>query len=158
MSECVTELPDINLTITRDGEEEDLVIGPDCTGDEGGGLFFARLLRPTFTLRYDSTGPSVWVPGSGVLLNAQPDGSDVTGIIVAYGATRGEVDTWRIALVAALLQVDYQVSITVGDLTEGPWYAWPTQPTMADPVSPRRAGLLADALTISIPVEPPGAP
>lgn len=160
MSECAAETPiTTTLTITRT-EDEPLVIGPDCVLDEesGGGLYFQRLIRPFFVLRYDTTGPSPWAKGDGVLLNAQENRSDVTGVLVAFGTDRDGLETWRNLLTAALYQPTYQVSITVGDVTEGPWYAWPTTPQLADPISPRRAGLLAEAITVSIPVLPLGAP
>ena len=163
MTACAEELLTTQLVIHgTDGDTaDDLVIGPTCPDDWESGtvgvLWFNNLILPDFPLIYDTLPRSRWAKGN-ILITATEDDDDVPFSIIAAGTTQTLLTEALTTLSAYLERPAYTVSVIVGEVTHGPWQAWPAKFARPEPVSPRRAGMLAIQVTGQIIVQPPGAP
>jgi hypothetical protein len=162
MSECSTVEPVITVSIYYGPDEEDLlVIPPTCDDDEG--LWWNSLALPDWGVRYNYAPPSIWVPGS-IMLGAVADSSTLALRVVARGSDADGLETQKALLASRLftgamvvgIDADYG-TVTPAVTNLGLWRARPVIPSWG-PVTPQRAGMLFAETTLSIPVEPPGAP
>lgn len=163
MTACPEELLDTTLILDRSRLEGGGVyeIPATCPAlpddEEAGAAWFNDLRFPNFPLVYDTLPRSRWAKGS-VLLSAVEDADTIPFSIIVTGTSQAALDIALDAIAETLAQETWEVSIAVGDVTYGPWQAWPTKYERPEPVSPRRAGMLAVQITGSITVQPPGAP
>ena len=142
------------IVVTLAGSGADLALPPECPGDEG--LWWNALALPDWGMRYTYAPPSQWVPGA-VLLAAVPDASAVPITVAARSTSVAGLEVQKARLEAALRRWSYTVSIDVDGTSLGSWEALPCIPSWGA-VTPQRAGLFVAEASVSIPVNPAGAP
>jgi hypothetical protein len=151
---------DVTLTITLSATPDDLILTPDCVDV---GLFWEVLTLPQWAMRYEYAPPSQFLPGQ-MPLSAVQDAGAVAAVVVAKGDSLAAVEAQKATLAAVLAQWRYNLTVTAvpdtgpPQIIAGPWRAMPTVPVFGQPVTHEEVSLLIAAATVSIPVNPPGAP
>lgn len=160
MTECLTVDPTISVSIYYGPEEGDvLVIPPTCPEGESG-LWWNALQLPDWGVRYTYAPPSAWVPGQ-VLLGAVGEAAAIPLRVAVRGTDGDDLEAQKAVLAAALFTYAAVIGIDAdydGDVTNiGLYRMDPVIPGWG-PVTPQRAGMLAVETSLSIPVQPTGAP
>jgi hypothetical protein len=161
MTECAVGDPTITVNLSWGTGETagELVLPPECPG--AGGAWWNTLALPEWELRYTYAPPSEFVPGN-VLLGAVEDSGAVVLGIAVRGTSLADLEARKVTIREALSAWPGEFLATAdegdGPVTiGGPWQTFPTLPRWGT-VTPQRAGLYVAETTVSIPVNPAGAP
>lgn len=159
MTVCQTDDPIILIKMLYANGEETLEIGPDCPEERG--AWWSSLQMPDWAYRYTYAPPSAYVPGN-VLMSAVIDAGAVTMRVAVKGTTIADLEAEKAKVNAACAAWPGLIIVTAdtGDgpsTIGGPWQSFPTVPSWG-PTTPQMLGLLVAEATISLPVNPAGAP
>jgi hypothetical protein len=147
--------PLIVVSLTR-GDDPALVIGPDCP-DDGVGVWWTSIVLPQWAYRYTQAPPSAWVPGN-VLMAAVVDSTTLALALTCQGTDQASLEAQKQALTDTLGQWPYYAGVTIGTTPLGTYRADPTIPLWSVPLAQQDVGLFIAEGTVSIPLNPVGAP
>lgn len=159
MSECQTEDPVITVSILYANGEQTLTLGPDCPEERG--AWWNSLQLPEWSYRMTYAPPSAYVPGN-VLMAAVVDAGAITLRVVVKGTNLVDLEAEKAKVNAAVRAWPGLVIVTAdtGDGPTnigGPWQSFPTIPAWGA-TTPQMYGMLVAEASISLPVNPAGAP
>lgn len=111
------------------------------------------LAEPNFTMRVRYAPDSAFTPGR-LVLGSVMDGSVIPLTIAVKGTSQANLTTLKAELLAALAQLSYTVTITVGGVDIGTWPAGPSVPSWGV-VDHGMAQIFLASAVVAIPVNPP---
>ena len=114
------------------------------------------LAEPVFVPRVYYAPDSVWIPGR-LALGSVLDAGTIPLEVYVKGTSAADLKTLKIELLTAVVQLDYEVTMTVGGTVVGTWPALPASVSWGV-VDHGMAQAFMALATISIPVNPTEAP